>query len=383
MKKFVVMSFGLLLAIVVASPNYGQTLYEFDGGGVPNDDFFVAANWNDFLGGLDMVPGATDEARIHSGFVVNYAQVAPHTVAALKVGSDPAGTPGPNGTAGTLNMSTGTLVVAGPGDSFELGRACCLGDGIMNLTGDAVLEIQGSDPIVGVRDRAELNIGPNASVISTRPDGAFWRVGHNGPSIDPFNPIGGLQGEGLLNVEGSFSAHHIFVGVDDGDGVVRVSGNGSLTLTNNLQPGVNTHFPNRSALIQMIGSNATLSALNLESANGLAEVHNKYEFTADSGGVSPITLSNAVNITNNDLVVNLNGFPLANFATLLLFDAAPGLIFGEFASSIVNGSVVPHRIIYDQVNGDILVQRIPEPSTMLLLGLGMVMVISAKRRASR
>jgi hypothetical protein len=165
--------------------------------------------------------------------------------------------------------------------------------------------------------------------------------------------------------------------------VVRVSGNGSLTLTNNLQPGVNTHFPNRSALIQMIGSNATLSALNLESANGLAEVHNRYEFTADSGGVSPITLSNAVNITNNDLVVNLNGFPLANFDTLLLFDAAPGLIFGEFASSIVNGSVVPHRIIYDQVNGDILVQRIPEPSTMLLLGLGMIIAFSAKRRASR
>lgn len=383
MKKIVVTSFGLLLAVMLAGPSYGQTLYEFDGGGVPNDDFLVAANWNDILAGPDAVPGPMDEARIHSGFVVRYDTAVTTTLSGLKVGADPATNPGPNGTPGTLNISTGQIVVAGPGDSFEIGRACCAGDGIVNLTGNAVLEIQGSDPIVGVRDRGELNIGPNASVISTRVGGAYWRVGHNGPSIDPFNPIGGLQGNGLLNVEGSFGGHVIFLGVDDGTGEIRVSGNGSLTLTDNLVPGVNTHFPNRSALVRMIGSSATLSALNLESANGLAENHNKYEFTADGGGVSPITLSNAVNITNNDLVVNLNGFPLPVGGTLLLFDAAPGQIYGEFASSIVNGSVIPHRVIYDNVNGDILVQRVPEPSTMLLLGLGMVMAVSVKRRTPR
>jgi hypothetical protein len=135
----------------------------------------------------------------------------------------------------------------------------------------------------------------------------------------------------------------------------------------------------------MIGSNATLSALNLESANGLAENHNKYEFTADSGGVSPITLSNAVNIDNNDLVVNLNGFNLVNGGTpLLLFDAAPGQVYGTFASSTVFGSPeVSHRVIYDNVNGDILVQRVPEPSTMLLFGLGLSLAVCAKRRASR
>jgi hypothetical protein len=391
MKNIVVTCFGLLLATVAASPIYGQTIYEFDGGGVPNDDFFVAANWNDFLAGPDAVPGPMDQARIFNSFVVDYAQVAPHTVSGLKVGSDPAGNPGPNGTPGTLNMSAGHLIVAGPGDSFEIGRSVdnpptiSGAKGVINLTNDAILEIQGSDPIVGVRAEAELNIGPNASVISTRPDGAYWRVGHNGPSIDPFNPVGGLRGKGLLNVEGSFSAHVIFLGVDDGDGTVRVSGNGSLTLTDNLVPGVNTHHPNRSALIQMIGSNATLSALNLESANGLAENHNKYEFDADGGGVSPITLSNAVNIDNNDLVVNLNGFNLVNGgAPLLLFDAAPEQVYGTFASSTVFGSSeVPHRVIYDNVNGDILVQRVPEPSTMLLFGLGLSVAICAKRRASR
>jgi hypothetical protein len=332
------------------------------------------------------VPGANlvDRYAINDGFTVTYDTSDTTSVLGLRIGTDAPIMSGDFGTPGTLNMSDGVLIVTGGGDSFELGRACCDGQGLMNMTGDAVLEIQGSDPIIGDRDQGTLNIGDNASVISTRPDGAYWRIGNFGPSID-----NGLEGDGLLNVtdNGSFSAHVIFLGSTDGDGELRVSGNGSVTLTDNLVPNVNTDLPNRSALVHMIGSNATLSALNLESANGLTQVHNQFEFTADSGGVSPITLANAVNITNNDLVVNLDGFPLAIGESLLLFDAAPDQIFGEFASSIVNDGLtegeVPHIVIYDQVNGDILVQAIPEPSAVILLALGMVMLISAKRRKSR
>ena len=41
-------------------------------------------------------------------------------------------------------------------------------------------------------------------------------------------------------------------------------------------------------------------------------------------------------------------------------------------------------LVYDDPNGDILLMNtVPEPSTMFLLGLGMVLAISAKRRASR
>ncbi len=372
--------FGMLAVISAASSNcWAQEPVKFDGGPTGLGAAFLdAANWNP-----DGVPGvvATDRYAINDGFTATYATSATTTVLGLRIGTDAPLSPTPTGTAGTLNMSAGKLIVSGGGDSFELGRACCSGTGVMNMTGDAVLEIQGSDPLIGDRDQGTLNIGDTASVISTRVGGAYWRIGNYGASIDA-----GLEGDGLLNVtgSGSFGAHVIFLGSTDGHGEVRVADNGSVALTDNLVLNSNTDLPNRSALVHMIGSSATLTALNLESANGLSEVHNQFVFDAEPvGGVSPIVLSNAVNITNNDLVVNLNGFAFPLGGSILLFDAAPGQIYGTFASTTVNGSVVPHVMIYDNVTGDISVKHVPEPSTVLLAGLGMVMAISAKRRASR
>ncbi len=380
MKKCLATSLALLAALSATSPNCWAQV-KFDGGG-DGTAFLDGLNWSDNLVPNDPNPIASGDPRyaINDNAVVSYATSATTLVEGLVVGADAPQVPGNFGTAGTLNMSDGVLVVTGGGDSFQIGRACCAGTGVVNLTGDAVLEIQGSDPGIGTRDRGELNVGPNASVITTRPGGGYWRVGNYGPDID-----GGLEGSGLLNVQGSFRAHVIFLGATDGDGEVRVSGTGSIVLTDNLVPNINTDQPNRSSLVHMIGSTATLSALNLESANGLSQVHNKFEFSADVGGVSPITLANAANITNNDLVVNLNSFVLGPGATEVLFDAAPNQIYGTFASLAVNGGGpgLQYAVVYDQVAGDILLQRVPEPSTAVLLGIGVAMTARARRRASR
>jgi hypothetical protein len=289
------------------------------------------------------------------------------------------------GTPGTLDMSAGKLIVDGSGNSFQIGRACCAGDGAMNMTNDAILEIHGSDPAVGTRDNGVLDVGDSASVISIRNGDdptVYWRIGNYGPSIDA-----GLQGNGLLNVHGngSFKAHVVFIGATDSTGELRVSGNGSVILTGNLVPRPDGFFAMGSATVRMSGPSATLSAVNLESESFAGEIATKYIFDLDPVlGVAPIVLSNAVNITLNDLVVNLNGFSWGvGDPDILLFNAAPGQIYGTFASSLVVGSVVPHTVVYDNLTGDISVHRIPEPSTMMLLGLGMIMVIGAKRRASR
>ena len=245
MKNLVVTCFGIVLAAVAASPNCWAVVAQFDGGG-DGSSYLDPLNWDS-----DAVPAIGDQAIINDAFVVSYGTAADSSVSSLIVGADWPVT-GDFGTPGTLNISAGSLTVTGGGNAFQVARACCAGDGIVNLTGDAALVINGTDPVVGARDRGELNVGPSASVTS--PSG-YWRLGNYGPAIDT-----GLEGNGLLSVEGSFSAMVIFIGDSDSTGELRVSGNGSVTLTDNLVPNVATNQPDRSALVNMIGSNATLSA---------------------------------------------------------------------------------------------------------------------------
>ena len=95
------------------------------------------------------------------------------------------------GTPGTLNMSAGKIIVTGGGDNFQIARACGLsgdadGDGLMNMSGNAELEIGGSDPIVGTRDHGVLDVGERLrSFRQHRAEDNYWRLGNYGPSFDP------------------------------------------------------------------------------------------------------------------------------------------------------------------------------------------------------
>lgn len=381
MKKCFVLSIALLLAISVS--NTWALIYQFDGD--TDNTFLTAANWNEFVSNTDGVPGPSDRAIINDNFVVTYDTAVTTTLGSLIIGADWPVT-GELGTDGTLNMTAGKIIVTGGGDNFAIARARGAvfgdpdGDGLVSLT-NAELEIGGSDPIVGVRDHGVLDIGLNGKVYNTPGQDNYWRLGNYGPSVDA-----GLEGNGLLNVHsnGTFNAHVIFIGDNDATGEIRVSDSGSVVLTGNLVPRPSGFQAGGSAKVQMNGANATLSAFNLESESLVGEVPTLYEFNADSSlGVSTITLTDAINITNNALVVNLNGYTLPNLDSLVLFDGdqvlAGNRIFGTFASTTVSGSPFAHRVVYDQVNGDILLQRVPEPSTMLMMGLSLMLAIGTKR----
>ncbi len=369
LKKFVVTSFGVLLAISAAVSDCWAADVFFTMGG----DFNTAANWSDgVLPSLDI-----DNHFIQDSLTSTYSAGTLSLRKLVVSDSSP----------GTFNMTGGDLTLAGGGDSFQIGRSCCGADGLVDLSGTAILRTT-ENSAVGDRDKGVLHIGPTASVISP---GSYWRIGNFGPSVDA-----GLQGNGLLDVEGRFSARDLFIGVQDGTGVVRVSGTGSITLApfadaNPLEADIvdfnhdPIFHPNQSGTINMVGSNATLSARSLLFDHLPHPSKNLVWFTADSGGVSEITLSDAVNIDNNALRVDLTGFAVAPGGNVLLIDAAPNRVFGTFATlEILGANPSDYSVVYDQPNGNILLMNtVPEPSTVILLVLGVVMAISAKRRAVR
>lgn len=395
MKNFFALGAGFVLAIAMASPNCQAVIYQFDGS--VDNAFLTSGNWSIPPGqtpDLGVPDDGTDRAIVNDGLTANYGTAVTSTIGSLIVGADWPVT-GDTGTKGTLNVTAGKMIITGPGDSFQVSRGCCGAEGsAINVTG-AEIEISGSDPIVGTRDQGTLDIGLNGKVYNTAGRDNYWRLGNYGPSF--IGDLGGLQGNGLLNVHsnGTFNGHVIFIGDNDATGEVRVSDTGSVVLTGNLLPRPSGFQAQGSATIRMNGSGATLSAYNLESESLAGEIATQYDFTADAGGVSDIFLRDAINITNNSLTVDLTSFAMAPSSTLLLFDGdhtgagdtpVGNRIFGNFSSVNVLGGASPsnYYMIYDQPSGDILLARtVPEPSTVFLFGLGISVVLLAKRRNTR
>ena len=82
MKRIVVTSLGLLLAISAASPNCWAAILQFDGGG-DGTSFLGVGNWD-----APGVPGAADRAIINNAFVVTYATGVTTSVGSLIVSAD-------------------------------------------------------------------------------------------------------------------------------------------------------------------------------------------------------------------------------------------------------------------------------------------------------
>jgi hypothetical protein len=372
LKRIVVTSLGLLWAVSTPGPSWAADVFFINGG-----DFNTAANWSDgMLPSLDI-----DNHFIQDGLTSTYSA---GTLSLRKlVVSD--------SSAGRLNITGGDLTLAGGGDSFQIGRSLNADPlspgGFVDLSGTAILRTT-ENSTIGDRDTGVLHIGPTASVISP---GSYWRIGNFGLSVDA-----GLQGDGLLDVEGTFRARDLFIGVQDGKGVVRVRGTGSITLSpfadgNPLEADI-VDFnhdpifqPNQSGTINMVGSNATLSARSLLFDHLPHPSKNLLWFTADSAGVSEITLSDAVNIDNNALRVDLTGFTVAPGGQVLLIDAAPNRVFGTFATvEVLGANPSDYAVVYNQSTGNIsLINTVPEPATVVLALLGASGLVCLARVARR
>jgi hypothetical protein len=345
-----------------------------------SNDFTVATNWAD-----DMAP--TADADIHfvdNNLTANLTGTA--TVSHVVVGDVSTGTLNVNG--GTLNISNITTFPGLAVSSFfsnhtGLGTVNVTNGGTINMTTDNPGTAKRDAGFVGDRADGTLNIGPGSSVLS--PD-IIWRVGQfGGPYGDPPH-----EADGIVNVQGTWTADIIFLGPSGGDAEVNVSGNGSVFTTRALDArAVGGMKPFHSSIIRMIGSNVSWNSddilLDRQGTGAGQQPRDHVMFIADAGGISEMVSRDAILFNDAELTVDLTGYrPLAPGERLLLFDARPGQLANGHRFGVLNVIGVPNTAGYhlfydDDPTGDIFL-TVPEPSSVvLLLFCGFAFVLDRRR----
>lgn len=305
--------------------------------------------------------------------------------------------------------------------------------------------------IVGERTKGLLTVGPSALVdvrfwdTLADPEPAFGgtadlRVGNYGPAYDQVGSEPGLDGDGLVDVEGTLNASTLLLSENGGKGEIRLSGgavnlNGALVMSFCGGCG-NTPNPAKLALmsskVSILGSTGTFNVgldpdpdtpdpdliidapfsrdIRFNFAGGSLgyPATATFSFTADAGGVTPITvvdngldsesnpnLSGTAYIGGTTLELNLDAY--TSMSPLTLINAADGHLDGEFGTVTFLGSRTA-EVIYDVDNGDVYLDNfsggagagslassaVPEPSglPMMTLALGLF-VFSFSERANR
>jgi hypothetical protein len=235
---------------------------------------------------------------------------------------------------------------------------------------------------VGDRADGTLNIGPGSSVLA--PD-IIWRIGQfGGPFGDPPH-----ESDGIINVQGTWTADYLFLGPTGGDAEVNVSGNGSVFTNRAVEARATAGMkPFHSSIIRMIGSNASWSSddilLNRQGTGPTLSPRDHVMFVADAGGVSEMTARDAILFNDAEVTVDLTGYrPLAVGERLRLFDAAPGQLADGHAFGVLNVLGVPstagYHLFYDDVaTGDIFL-TVPEPAAVALFAVGLVLFMGRRR----
>jgi hypothetical protein len=369
---FVVLAIGSVAAKISLAANI-----QFDAS--TSSDFSVATNWAD-----DTAPTADSDVHfIDNGLSANLTGTA--TVSHVVVGDVAAGTLNVNG--GTLNISNITTFPGLAVSSFfsnhtGLGTVNVTNGGTINMTTDNPGTAKRDAGFVGDRADGTLNIGPGSSVLA--PD-VIWRIGQfGGPYGDPPH-----EADGIVNVQGTWTADYIFLGPSGGDAEVNVSGNGSVFTTRAVEARATGGMkPFHSSIIRMIGSNASWDSddilLNRQGSGATLSPRDHVIFTADAGGVSEMVARDAILFNDAELTVDLTGYhPLAPGERLRLFDARPGQLGDGHVFGVLNVLGVPnttgYHLFYDDVaTGDIFL-TVPEPATVALFVIGLALFMGRRR----
>jgi hypothetical protein len=385
--KTIVTKLTFVVALVVASDNSCAVFVYFDGS--TSTDFSVASNWTPAN-----APGSNtvDIYGIDDGLSATFTSGIVQ-VNGLRVGS--AAKEHQFGTThfGRLTMTGGTLEVIGSGAAglFGIGRErepIIMDDnnkgGELIMTGDSV--IRGNGMIVGERTLGLLSIGPDAIVemrtwVTSPAPAAFGgsediRIGNYGPAYDDFGSEPFLDGRGTIDVQGSLLAKDMYFSEHGAKGELRLSGgsvnlNGALIMDrcDNCQSNP-ALLAMRSAKVSIVGSTGSFivgldpDPLVVNPTPPIRDILAAFptaifSFTADSGGVTPITLaqnvgeeSGGAEIEGAQLELDLDAFAFTSTSTLTLINATASRLLGEFGSVTFLGDTTAD-VNYDLANGDV------------------------------
>jgi len=278
------------------------------------------------------------------------------------------------------------------------------------MNGDTVLRTNGI--VIGQRTKAFMSIGPDAIVEVRAWDTSVTpnqfggtediRLGSYGPAYDDFGAEPGLDGDGVLDVQGILNAKDAYVSENGGKGEIRLSGAGQVNLNGALHmdfcgncQNVPSLLAQRSSQITIFGSGGSFNVgldpdpmvvdpqappRDLLAASATA----KFSFTADAGGVTSIVLPENVGetsgtafIAGSQLILNLDAYAASDPLTLI--NAGPGKLSGTFGNVTFLGTRTA-SVNYNLATGDVTLSNfsgggslaataVPEPTSVCSLAI--------------
>lgn len=348
----VIILFAAVLSVRAATLTWSNT---------GTGDWFTASNWGGTL------PAAGDTANIRNGGTATISSGATPSLGYINAGFNA-------GESGSITLSGGTLNVT----NLAVGRT-----GTGTITIGAGAAVNSDYPTLGVNAGGVGTVNVYGTLNKTGAT-TLGYVGKSGTgtvnvysggsfTIDgPSGVIVGMNGTGTVSVIGGSVSGTSFrmAGGSGGKGTFILDG-GSVNLTGGFDMDNSAALGN--ATLQVIGSDGVFSVRDLLTKNNEYTV---IDMVADAAGFTTIQASGILEL-NGTLNVDLSAYT-GDFSTpVVLFENTSGAISGTFDTVNITGKSGV-SLVYNEGT----VTLIPEPATIGLFFLGMVGVLTIRRRGA-